>query len=181
MTGGSNGQEWPAEQTVEPVASAHSTPSLRPGQLAISWQFMVGVTWLLAFFAFAATWKASEEIGIGTWWLGARAQPRPLLVRLIPFALTVLVMMFAVYNVRRVALVSLVGSVAVAIIAVFDISRSGGLAAIEFAVAGATALVSVAAFSGTYRVAASPTAPVWAPAGTSSLSDFEPPTGPPVR
>jgi hypothetical protein len=36
---------------------------------------------------------------------------------------------------------------------VFDISRSGGLAAIEFAIAASLATVSVGALTGTYRAA----------------------------
>ena len=104
-------------------------------------------------FAFAAVWKTSQDIGIGTWWLGARAQPQSVMIKIIPFVLIIVVGLAAIYNLRRVALVSLAGSVGVALIAVFDISRSGGLAAIEFAIAASLATVSVGALTGTYRAA----------------------------
>ncbi len=130
----------------------------RPGQLTTAWQIMVAATWAAVFFAFAATWKVSEEIGIGTWWLGPRALPQPLVVSLIPFGLALAMAFAAIYNVARVASISLVGSVGVALIAVFDISRSGGLAAIEFAIAAAAALVSLGARSGTYRTTPAPPA-----------------------
>lgn len=112
---------------------------------------MLGVTWSAVFLAYAAVWKVSEEIGIGTWWLGPRAQPQPVLVKIIPFTLATLVSLTAVYNVKLVALISLAGSGVAALIAVFDMSRSGGLAAIEFGIAGSAAIVSLAALTGTYR------------------------------
>ncbi|MGK0331094.1 MAG: hypothetical protein ACI89G_001162 [Minisyncoccia bacterium] len=114
---------------------------------------LLGAAWAASFFAFAAVWKTSQDIGIGTWWLGARAQPQSVMIKIIPFVLIIAVGLAAIYNLRRVALVSLAGSVGVALIAVFDISRSGGLAAIEFAIAASLATVSVGALTGTYRAA----------------------------
>jgi hypothetical protein len=96
-------------------------------------------------------WKTSEEIGIGTWWLGPRAQPQPLLIRIVPFVITMLMGLLAVYNVRRIALISITASALIAIIGVFDISRSGGLAAIEFAIAGSMLLVSIGALIASAR------------------------------
>lgn len=124
---------------------------MRPGQLTTGWQIMVAATWAAVFFAYAATWKVSEELGIGTWWLGPRALRQPLVVSLIPFTVALLMTFAAIYNVTRLASISLAGSVGLALIAVFDISRSGGLAAIEFAIAAAAALVSLGARTGTYR------------------------------
>ena len=115
---------------------------------------MLGAGWTAAFFAFAAVWKTSQDIGIGTWWLGARAQPQPVVIKIIPFALAIVIGLAAIYNLRRVALISLAGSFGVALIAVFDTSRSGGLAAIEFAIAASVALISVGAFTGTHRATA---------------------------
>ncbi len=136
-----------------PGPLAPSTPqiALRPGQLPVGWQIMVATAWTVAFFAFAAVWKTSEEIGIATWWIGPRGDPRPVFVRIMPFALALLVALTAVYNLRRSAVVSAVASIAVAGIAANDISRSGGLAAIEFAIAAALLLVSVGAQAGSVR------------------------------
>ena len=126
-------------------------PQPRPGQVTTGWQMLLGAAWTAAFFAFAAVWKTSQDIGIGTWWLGARAQPRSVAIKIIPFVLAIVIGLAAIYNLRRVALISLAGSVGVALIADFDMSRSGGLAAIEFAIAASVAVISIGAFTGTYR------------------------------
>ncbi len=113
------------------------------------------LAWVGAFLAYLAVWKASEEIGIATWWLGPRSHPQPIPIRLIPFAVVAVFGILASFNVRRLPWISLAGSGALALIAIPDLSRSGGLAAIEFAIAGAVALVSLGSFTGTYRAAAS--------------------------
>jgi hypothetical protein len=112
---------------------------------------MLAASWSASFFAFAAVWKTSEEIGIGTWWLGPRSEPQPLSIRILPFVITMLMGLLAVYNVRRIAVMSIAASAFIAIIGVFDISRSGGLAAIEFAIAGSMLLVSAGALAASTR------------------------------
>ncbi len=124
---------------------------LQPGQFTVAWQIMVSASWTAAFFAFAAVWKTSEEVGIGTWWLGPRAQPEPVFVRILPFLITLLLGMLAVYNVRRAAWLGIAGSILLAVGAAFDMSRSGGLAAIEFTIAGSMLLVSIGAAFGAVR------------------------------
>jgi len=112
---------------------------------------MVVTTWVGVFVAYLAVWKASEEIGIATWWLGPSSNPQPVPVRLIPFLVAVVFGILASYNVRRMPWISLGGSAVLASIAVPDLSRSVGLATIEFVIAGAVALVSLASLTGTYR------------------------------
>lgn len=112
---------------------------------------MVTTTWVGVFVAYLAVWKTSEELGIATWWLGPRSNPQPIVIRLVPFIVTAVFGILASYNVRRLPLIGLVGAAALAAIAVPDLSRSTGLAAIEFAIAGAVLLVSAASFTGTYR------------------------------
>lgn len=116
---------------------------------------MVIVTWVGVFTAYLAVWKASEEIGIATWWLGPRSDPQPIAVRLVPFVVTAVFGIVASYNVPRMPVIGLIGSLALAAIAVPDLSRSTGLAVIEFAIAGAVLLVSAASFAGMYRRAGS--------------------------
>lgn len=137
----------------EPVATGALRGPPRIGQLTPPWRVAVVLTWIGAFLAYLAVWKASEEIGIGTWWLGPRSVPQPVFVRLIPFGVIAVVGILASYNVRRLPWIGLLGAVALAAIAVPDLSRSVGLAVIEFAIAGAVALVSLASFTGTYRAA----------------------------
>ena len=128
----------------------------RVGDLTAGWRILMIAAWIMVFFSYAAVWKASDEIGIGTWWLGPRSQPQPMLVRILPFAITLMLGLLAISNTRRVALASIVGSFAIAGIAVFDMSRSGGLAAIEFAIAGSMLLVSFGALAASSRRAPAP-------------------------
>jgi hypothetical protein len=130
----------------------------RPGQLSTPWRAMVVAAWVGVFVAYMAVWKASEELGLATWWLGARSDPQPILIRLVPFIVTAVFGILASYNVRRLPLIGLVGAAILAVIAVPDLSRSTGLAIIEFTIAGAIALVSAASFTGTYRQPRSDTA-----------------------
>jgi hypothetical protein len=115
------------------------------------------LTWVGVFLAWMAVWKASEEIGIGTWWLGPRSTPQPLVVKLVPFFVTAVFGVLASYNLKRLPAIGVIGALALAAIAVPDLSRSTGLAAVEFAIAGAVLLVSLAAFTGTYRTTGSVT------------------------
>ena len=112
---------------------------------------IVVATWVGVFVAYMAVWKASDELGIATWWLGPRSGPQPFVVRMIPFVVAATFGILASYNVRRMPVFGLVGSLLLAAIAVPDLSRSTGLAVIEFAIAGAALLVSAASFTGTYR------------------------------
>ena len=150
-------------------------PALDPrriGQLTVAWQIMAVVAWAAAFVAFAGVWKASEEIGIATWWLGPRADPQPMVVRVLPFVLCIFVALWAIYNRRGFPWVSLAGTAAIAVLAAVDLSRSVGLALAEFAIAGALLLVSLATFGGRYRAGVAPAA------GTDAVAG-PPPAGPP--
>lgn len=135
------------------VAPGGSSRSPRPGQLVPVWRVLLTLAWVGAFCGFAAVWKASEEIGIATWWLGPRSDPRPLLIVLVPFAITIVAGVAAASNGPRALWVSLGASAACALVALFDLSRSARLALVELAIALATALVALAALTGRYRTA----------------------------
>ncbi len=139
-----------ATATTAPMNGTAGQPP-RAGRLAAAWRAVVVASWVGVFIAYMAVWKASEEIGIATWWLGPRSDPQPLLIRLVPFAVAAVFGILATYNVPRMPVIGLAGSVLLAAIAVPDLSRSTGLAVIEFAIAGAALLVSLASFTGTYR------------------------------
>jgi len=141
------GATFPDDAVVDaPARRAH-----RPGELTSAWRVALVLTWVGVFLAYLAVWKTSEEIGIATWWLGPSSNPQPVPVRLIPFLVAVVFGILASYNVRRMPWISLGGSAVLASIAVPDLSRSVGLATIEFVIAGAVALVSLASLTGTYR------------------------------
>lgn len=111
--------------------------------------FVLG--WLGVIVALAAVWGVSRQLGLSLWWIGPRARPRPLPVTLAPFVPAVALIAAATARARHLARWGLVGALALAAVAVGDLDRVTGLAIVEFAIAGAAALVSAAAWSGTYR------------------------------
>lgn len=168
----------PSARTVPVVPDAQPPPP-RVGQLTTAWQIMVATAWTAAFLALAGVWKASEEVGIATWWLGPRADPQPVPVRILPFVIVVAVALCAVYNVRSVPWISLAGTAAIGVVAAIDLWYMPGLAAAEFAVAGSVGLVSLASFGGRYRPAHDSAAP---PPPTEPVPEPATPTaaGPPA-
>lgn len=125
----------------------------RVGELTPSWRLALSFAWILVFLAYMGVWKASQEIGIATWWLGPRSDPQPVIVRLVPFIVAALFIALASSPRRRLPLANLIGVVVLAGIAVPDFSRSTGLAMVEIAIAGAVAIVAIASSSGQYRAA----------------------------
>jgi hypothetical protein len=147
---------WTEPAPSTPAAGVVRPP--RPGQLTTPWRAMTVAAWVGVFVAYMAVWKASEELGIATWWLGPRSNPQPLVIRLVPFIVTAVFGILASYNVPRMPAIGLLGAAMLAAIAVPDLSRSTGLAVVEFAIAGAIAVVSAASFTGMYRQPRSDTA-----------------------
>ena len=115
------------------------------------WHVGTTVSWAMVLMAYMAVWKASEEIGLATWWLGPRSDPQPVLVRLIPFLLIAVVGLAVSSNVPRGSWVAVVGAITLLVVAVPDFSRSTGLAVVEMAIAGAALVISLASLTGTYR------------------------------
>lgn len=136
-----------------PDAPSTTRAAVRPGDLAGSWRAMLGLAWLAAFFAYAAVWQASVQIGIGTWWLGPRAQPTHVAIKLIPFYLTLVIGLLVVYNVKWIVRWSALGIVAATLIALPDFSRSVGLGVAEATIAGLLGVITLASLSGRYRIA----------------------------
>jgi hypothetical protein len=130
---------------------ARPGPPIRPGDLTIPWRVLLGLSWLIAFFAYAAVWQSSVQIGIGTWWLGPRADPAPTAVKLIPFGLSLAMTLLVIYNVPRMVRVSLAGVALAALISVPDFSRTIGLGVAELIIAGLLGLITVSSLSGQYR------------------------------
>lgn len=154
-----------------PPPTRPSAPVARAGELDTVWRSVLAACWVGVFFTFAAVWKASEEIGIATWWLGPRSEPQPLLIRLSPFALSLAIGLVVIYNRREAVWVSLGGAGVIAVLATLDLSRSKGLAVVEFAIAGAAALVTAASFSGRYRARPANTAPSTDPGDVPLVAD----------
>ena len=139
---------------VEPRSGVADEPAVRPvgpGELVAPWRYASVAAWVMVVFAYSAVWKTSVELGIGTWWLGARSSPQPLVVRLIPFAAAIVFGLVSSYPLRRVPLINIVGALVMAAIAIPDFSRSVGLAVIELAIAGAVLLVALGSLTGVVK------------------------------
>lgn len=116
-----------------------------------TWRIALTAMWVLVFLAYLAVWKASEEIGIATWWLGARSDPQPVIVRLIPFIVIATFGALASFPMRHLPLIGVGGALVLGLIALPDFSRAAGLAVIEMTIAGAVAIVSLASLTGRYQ------------------------------
>lgn len=124
------------------------------GRLTPTWRAITVAAWLGVGLAYLAVWKASVEIGLATWWLGARSDPQPVVVQLLPLLVATLFGTLASYNVRRLPWLTVAGAGVLLAIALPDFSRSTELALVEVAIAAAVALVALASSTGTYRVPA---------------------------
>ncbi|MEM1332667.1 MAG: hypothetical protein AAGG08_04335, partial [Actinomycetota bacterium] len=96
-----------------PAAPSTSTPPTPRGriELTFGWRALLGLGWTAGFFAYAAVWQASVQLGIATWWLGPRAQPTPALIRLLPFIICLAIGLVVAYGLRRTSEIAIGGSV----------------------------------------------------------------------
>ncbi len=131
-----------------PVGPTSAPPVART--FATPWRVMLVVTWGAVILAFAAVWKTSEELGIGTWWLGTRSNPSMALVRLVPFVIAAVPTVAVSYNVRWAWWASLGGSLGLMVVALPDFSRSAGLAVVELVIAAAALLVTACSWTGRF-------------------------------
>ncbi len=139
-----------------PLPAPHDRPGAAPatqsavGRLVPFWRIALGGAWIAAFFAYAAVWQASVQLGIATWWIGPRSQPTPTAIRILPFFLCLTVAVLALYNLRRLVEISAVGAALAAVFALPDLERSVGLAVVELVIAGILAVVTAASATGRY-------------------------------
>lgn len=111
----------------------------------------MAITWITVALAFVAVWNTSVQLGRSTWWLGPRGEPMPRLVRVVPFVAPVAMVFATIRNTRWIAVFGIGASLALAAIAVADLSRVPAIAAVELTVAAAAAIISLASLTGTYR------------------------------
>jgi hypothetical protein len=123
----------------------------RVGELSSLWRTVTAVTWIGVILAFSAIWNTSAQLGLSTWWLGARSDPQPLFVRLLPFVAPVLMVLGTINRVRWLCWYGLGASAVLVAIGVGDVGRVTRIGALEIAVGVGAAAVSLASLSGTYR------------------------------
>lgn len=104
------------------------------------WSVATGIFWGLVFAAFIGVWKASQEVGIATWWRGPRSEPRPILVQVLPLMAPSAMIVGSVLRWPRLALAGVVGALVTLAIGAGDLGPVPKLAVVELAV-GASALV----------------------------------------
>jgi hypothetical protein len=120
----------------------------RPGELSVAWRTTVLAVWVGIVLVYASVWRTSRTMGLATWWLGPSAEPRLLLVQLVPFYGPVLMVLLASRPTRHLPLIGLGVSAVGAAVALGDLGRFDRLALLQGVAALAGALVSVASFAG---------------------------------
>ena len=122
----------------------------RPGQLTLGWTTVFWFGWLLVAGSFGAVWYSSYLTGFATWWLGPESDPRiPLMV--IPFIAPITLCVLALRGARRLPWLGIGGAVLTAGIAAGDLGARTGYSLVEFGIAAAALLVSLACFAGMLR------------------------------
>lgn len=109
------------------------------------------VTWIGIVLVWASVWRSSRTMGLSTWWLGPSAEPRIIVVQMIPFVAPVVMAVAASRPTRHLPAAGLVAAALGAVIAIGDLGTFEHLALIELAAATAGALVSIASFAGVLR------------------------------
>ena len=116
------------------------------------WRLAFGIGWAAVVVCNAAIWESSRVIGLSTWWLGADAEPRMLLIQLLPFYGPILVTVAAVSNWRYVPYFGIVVGLAGAAIGVGDLGRVRWIAIVELVLAASAVCISAASLVGMYRL-----------------------------
>ena len=123
------------------------------GQLAPMWRVAFGVGWAAIIVGLVAVWESSRVIGLSTWWLGADAEPRNLVLNLLPFYAPLLVMFAAISNWRFAPYFGIAAAVVGAGIGAGDLGRVRWIAVVELVLAGGALCISIASLAGMYRPA----------------------------
>jgi hypothetical protein len=109
------------------------------------------LAWAGVFLGLASVWKTSRTVGLATWWLGSSSDPRLVVVQVAPFVVPVALLIAAWRRVRWLPLWGALGAVLLAGVAAGDLGGFTRLSVVEFAVAGAAFLVSIASAAGLLR------------------------------
>lgn len=117
-------------------------------QLTRTWRNATAASWLVLGFALLALAISSRTLGKPTWWLGPQSQPRFIGLWITPFLAPFASIIASLRFSRWATLVSFISSVALAIVAVFDLQITPGVAIGEFILAGAGLLITIASLAG---------------------------------
>ncbi|MFM7252504.1 MAG: hypothetical protein ACKO27_05500 [Ilumatobacteraceae bacterium] len=123
----------------------------RPGDLAPGWASSLAVGWLVVVLGLGAVWVSSRTTGLSTWWIGPEARPASVFVSMLPFVLPLAVVIGVLAGARRIAWLGIAAALATAAVGVGDLGRVEAYGIVELVLACGGLLVSLAAFTGTYR------------------------------
>ena len=125
-----------AQRSARPLSWHRGCNLRRPASSRPMWRLAFGLGWAAIVVCYAAIWESSRVIGLSTWWLGADAEPRMLLIQLLPFYGPILVTVAAISNWRYVPYLGIVVGLAGAAIGVGDLGRVRWIATVELVLAG---------------------------------------------
>lgn len=111
--------------------------------------------WGFVFLALTGVWKASQELGLATWWLGPFSEPNSPVLRLLPFYAPTAMVIASVSNLRWLPWAGLGASAVTMVIGAVDLGEVRRLGLVELAVGAAAAAFSLASFAAMYRKPAS--------------------------
>lgn len=111
------------------------------------WPMATAVFWGLVFVAVVGVWKASQEVGVATWWRGPRGASRPVLVQILPLVAPAVMVVGALFHWRRLPWLGLGAAAVTAAIGAGDLAVVPQLAVVEIALGAAGALFSLAALA----------------------------------
>ena len=103
----------------------------RAGDLTTAWRILTAIGWLGIVVMLAATWNASRQLGLPTWWLGPLDNQRPAYIILLPFVAPAVMLTAVANRVRYVPWIGLLGATATAAIGLGDLGRVRGLGVVE--------------------------------------------------
>lgn len=112
-----------------------------------AWAATTGIFWGLVFAAFIGVWKASQEVGLATWWRGPRSAPRPILVQLLPLVAPSVLVVASMLRSSRLGLLGVAAAVATVAIGAGDLGPIPKLAVVELALGGAGLVFSLASIA----------------------------------
>jgi hypothetical protein len=136
---------------VEPPERVVPIRTPRAGELSSKWRLMTALTWIAVVLALGSVWNVSDQLGLSTWWLGPRGEPRPRVVQLLPFVPAVVMVLAAINHIRQLAWWGVLAAALIVAVGVVDLGYVARLGWVEIAIGVAAGAVSVASRSGTYR------------------------------
>ncbi len=144
------------EPILEPIPEPPATPTrtprvLRPGSLTPRWTTTFWLGWAGVAGGFISVWYSSRVTGLATWWLGPEAEPRFVLVNLVPFVAPIGLCVLALSHRRWLPHLGIAGAAITAAVGAADLGRIRGYGIIELILAGAGLVLSVASFAGMLR------------------------------